>query len=219
MTAMPHQSHPEVRVLHSLRVRGFVDTHLVADASAMEVPEVEEWLVRLESQGDVRYRDGRMSGWMLTTEGRGRGETLLATELEAAGCREGVHSAYQEFLSVNHGFLELCTDWQLRAPTHDPTGEKVVNDHSDPDHDAAVIARLVEVNRVVQPISIELAALLHRFDGYGRRFGDALGRVRAGDHDWFTKPMIESYHTVWFELHENFLATLGIPRASEAQAT
>jgi hypothetical protein len=89
-----------------------------------------------------------MSGWMLTTEGRGRGETLLATELEAAGCREGVHSAYQEFLSVNHGFLELCTDWQLRAPTHDPTGEKVVNDHSDPDHDAAVIARLVEVNRV-----------------------------------------------------------------------
>ena len=121
---MPYQSHPEVRVLHSLRVRGFVDTPLVAEASAMEVPEVEEWLVRLESQGDVRFRDGRMSGWMLTTEGRGRGETLLAAELEEAGCRDGVHSAYQEFLSVNHGFLELCTDWQLRAPAHDPTGEK-----------------------------------------------------------------------------------------------
>jgi hypothetical protein len=120
---------------------------------------------------------------------------------------------------VNHGFLELCTDWQLRAPADDPAGEKVINDHSDPDHDAAVVSRLVEVNEVVQPISAELATLLQRFDGYGRRFGDALERVMAGDHDWFTKPMIESYHTVWFELHENFLATLGIPRASEAQAT
>ena len=215
---MPHQSHPEVRVLHSLRVRGFSAAHLVADATIMEIPEVEGWLVHLESTGDVRYREGRMSGWMLTTEGRSRAESLLEEELGASGCRDGVHSAYQDFLAVNHGFLELCTDWQLRTPAHDPTGEKVVNDHSDPDHDAAVIGRLVEVNEVVQPIASELATLLHRFDGYGRRFGDALERVRAGDHDWFTKPMIESYHTVWFELHENFLATLGIPRASEAQA-
>jgi hypothetical protein len=27
--------------------------------------------------------------------------------------------------------------------------------------------------------------------------------------------MIESYHTVWFELHENLLATLGIQRSKE----
>ena len=218
MKAMPHQSHPEVRVLHSLRVRGCVDTHLVADACVMEVPEAEEWLVHLESSGNARYRDGRMSGWMLTAEGRDRGEMLLATELDEAGCRDEVHSAYQEFLSVNHGFLELCTDWQLRAPADDPAGEKVINDHSDPDHDAAVVSRLVEVNEVVQPISAELATLLQRFDGYGRRFGDALERVMAGDHDWFTKPMIESYHTVWFELHENLLATLGIQRAREQAA-
>jgi len=215
---MPHESHPEVRVLHSLRVRGFVDTHLVADAAAMEITEVEGWLGRLESAGNVRYRDGRMSGWMLTTEGRGHGESLLAAELEASGCRDGVYSAYQDFLAVNHGFLELCTDWQMRPPTGDPTGEKVINDHTDAEYDAAVIERLAAVDQVVQPISVELAALLHRYDGYGRRFGSALERVMAGDHDWFTKPMIESYHTVWFELHENFLATLGIPRASEAEA-
>ena len=29
--------------------------------------------------------------------------------------------------------------------------------------------------------------------------------MRAGDSDWFTKPMIASYHTVWFELHEDLL--------------
>ena len=35
--------------------------------------------------------------------------------------------------------------------------------------------------------------------------------------EWFTKPVIDSYHTVWFELHEDLLATLGIERASEGQ--
>jgi hypothetical protein len=30
--------------------------------------------------------------------------------------------------------------------------------------------------------------------------------------------MIESYHTVWFELHEDLLATLGIQRAGETVA-
>jgi hypothetical protein len=28
--------------------------------------------------------------------------------------------------------------------------------------------------------------------------------------------MIPSYHTIWFELHEDLLATLGIERGSEA---
>ena len=45
---------------------------------------------------------------------------------------------------------------------------------------------------------------------------EALRRVRAGEHDWFTKPVIESYHTVWFELHEDLLASLGLDRSSEA---
>jgi pyruvate,orthophosphate dikinase len=40
-------------------------------------------------------------------------------------------------------------------------------------------------------------------------------RVEAGERDWFTKPLIDSYHTVWFELHEDLLSTLGKERASE----
>ena len=32
-----------------------------------------------------------------------------------------------------------------------------------------------------------------------------------------TKPMIDSYHSVWFELHEDLLATLGIERGSEPE--
>jgi hypothetical protein len=39
--------------------------------------------------------------------------------------------------------------------------------------------------------------------------------VLAGDHDWFTKPMHPSYHSSWFELHEDLLVTLGRERNQE----
>jgi hypothetical protein len=74
---------------------------------------------------------------------------------------------------------------------------------------------MAEIDSAIQPVCAALAAVLERFDGYGERFATALDRVRGGDLDWFTKPMIDSYHTVWFELHENLLATLGIQRAKE----
>ena len=207
-----------MRIIHSLRVRGLADTPLVAAAAGMPEVEVKGRLSDLQTAGDVRYRDGRMSGWMLTPGGRRRGEELLAAELDAGGVRDGIDASYRAFLAVNQRFLELCTDWQMRIPADDPGGEPVLNDHTDADHDAAVINRLAAIDEVVQEISAGLAALLDRFDGYGRRFGEALARVRAGDHKWFTRPMIESYHTVWFELHEDLLATLGIQRAGETVA-
>jgi hypothetical protein len=94
----------------------------------------------------------------------------------------------------------------------------VVNDHTDPAHDAEVIGRLADLDAKVQPICADLGVALERFASYGARLGAALEKVQAGDHDWFTKPMIASYHTVWFELHEDLLATLGIERASEGSA-
>ena len=42
-----------------------------------------------------------------------------------------------------------------------------------------------------------------------------MDHVRCGEGDWFDKPLTDSYHTVWFELHEDLLATLGLERATE----
>ena len=90
-----------------------------------------------------------------------------------------------------------------------------INDHSDPEYDKGVIARLRDVDTAVQPVCQDLADVLDRFAGYGPRLANAIDRVEAGDTDYATKPMIDSYHTVWFELHEDLLATLGIERAKE----
>ena len=59
---------------------------------------------------------------------------------------------------------------------------------------------------------------IDRFAGYGGRLREALEKVVAGEHEWFTKPVIDSYHTIWFELHEDLLCTLGIERASEGHS-
>ena len=79
-----------------------------------------------------------------------------------------------------------------------------------------MIDRLVELDKQAQPVCASLAEQLERFTSYGSRFTHALEMVLKGDTDWIAKPMIESYHTVWFELHENFFSTLGIDRASES---
>jgi pyruvate,orthophosphate dikinase len=104
--------------------------------------------------------------------------------------------------------LAICTDWQMRNP-------ETLNDHADPAYDAKVIDRLGALHEDVRPICSELGRTLDRFGPYAERLSGALERVRAGEHDWFTGVRIPSYHSVWFELHENLLATLGIDRSRE----
>ena len=145
------------------------------------------------------------------SDGRAENERLLAVELDGAGLGDVVDAAYRLFLAENQKMLATCTRWQVK----ENDGEQVINDHADAAYDADVIATLAELDDAVQPVVAELEGLFDRFGIYGERFGYALEQVRAGDVAWFTSPMIESYHTVWFELHEDLLASLGIDRASE----
>jgi hypothetical protein len=208
---MAFGSDSDTLVLHALRLQGFAETDEVARATALDADEVAKHLDSFETEGWVRHRAGKVSGWTLTGDGRGEGEARLAAELDAAGVRNDVERAYRIFLDHNADLLQVCTDWQMR----EVGGRSVLNDHADPAYDQQVIDGLQGIDAAIQPACAGLAEVLERFDGYGRRLGHALDRVRAGEHDWFTKPTIDSYHTIWFELHENFLATLGIERGSE----
>jgi len=70
-------------VVHALRVKGFVDAEAVVAATGLDAVEVDVLLAGLAGAGHARHREGRISGWMLTPEGRAHGESLLAAELEA----------------------------------------------------------------------------------------------------------------------------------------
>jgi hypothetical protein len=61
----------------------------------------------------------------------------------------------------------------------------------------------------------ELGGALDRYRPYRSQLARAVAKVEAGDGEWFTKPVLPSFHTVWFELHEDLLTTLGLDRAAE----
>jgi len=206
-----HRSDPRLHVLHALRLKGFTDAAGVAGSSGLDQPLVTAELEGLASDGLVTFRAGRRSGWALTLSGREEHRRLVAAELEAVGCRGAVHDAYESFLRLNAELLAACTAWQLR----EVDGGQVPNDHSDPAYDAAVLARLQRVDEAIGPTCAALGACMDRFSGYRRRLDRARGRVEAGQAEWFTRPDMDSYHSVWFELHEDLLATLGLERAAE----
>ena len=210
---MAAASDPALLVLLTLRLKSFVDADVLANASGLPEPQVAAVLADLQRGGLVSYRDGRVRGWSLTTGGRADGELRLAAELTASGGRDVVEAAYEAFVPLNRRFLAACTQWQLRTVD----GTSVLNEHDDPHHDAAVVAELDAVDEVVQPLCLGLAGVLVRFGWYNGRFAVARLRVHAGDHEWFAGPMVDSYHAVWFELHENLLATLNRERSAEAR--
>ena len=207
---MAHRSEPRLLALHGLRLAGFAPCEAVAERAGLDLPSVEAELSDLAEAGLARFRDGRLTGWMLTSEGRTECERTLAAEVGSCGVADGVRAAYERFLALNDDMLRICTDWQTKD------GGQQLNDHGDAAYDRAVIDRLATLHVEAMPICDDLAALLERFARYGPRLERALARVQAGETDYFTKPVIDSYHTVWFELHEDLLATLGIERTKEA---
>jgi len=194
-----------------VRLKGFADVGPVVDASGLDADTVSDVLADLGAEDLARHREGRVSGWTLTPAGRALHAELAADELKAAGCESDVDAAYRQFLGLNPRLLATASAWQLRQEH----GEAVVNDHTDPDHDARVIGDLRALHDETAPLVFRLGSLLERFGRYEPRLSTAVARVEAGDREWFTKPLIDSYHTVWFELHEDLLSTLGKERASE----
>jgi hypothetical protein len=206
---MARASDPRLLVLHGLRLKGFGEAAAVAALVGLDSGEVDAHLHRCRDAELVLYREGRLTGWALTPGGREEQERLLRAELSACGARDVVDNAYRRFLALNQELLEVCTAWQMKD-------EATLNDHTDAAYDAGVIDRLRELHGKVEPILGDLEEAFDRYCGYRPRLDAALGKLQAGDIDWFTKPLIDSYHTVWFQLHEDLLNTLGIERSQES---
>ncbi len=191
--------------LAAIRIAGLVETHELVARTGAGRSDLEALLGDLLAASLVVLRSGRLAGWQLTGEGRHRGEALLRAEVDAMGVRAELESAFDRFGPLNDEFLELCRSWQLRDG---PDGE-APNDHLDSTYDGVVIGRLAHFHDQTVPLVRELGGALPRFVSYAPLLGRALQGVQTGETAWFTSPAMASYHSVWFELHEDLLATLG----------
>ena len=197
-------------VLHAVRLLGFADTPIVARRFNLPPQAVEDALKDAEAQGwTTRSTFAGPSGWSLTEAGRAENERLLAAEL---GNPDTVREVYADFLPLNALLQQACTDWQLRPSPTDPLA---ANDHTDPAWDAGVLHELKAIDTALAPITARLTSVLPRFRGYDTRFSTALARATAGDTSWVDRSDVDSCHRVWFELHEDLLATLNLHRSNE----
>ncbi|NIH78129.1 transcriptional regulator [Amycolatopsis viridis] len=196
-----------VLVLHALRCGGSAGLTRLAAATGLGESEVESELIDLAVAGLVTHFPGEFGGWALTDDGRAADAEWISTELDTAGARAAVTAAYHRFLPLNPELLDLCTAWQLRVVDGVLTG----NDHRDPAYDARVLDRFAEFHRRATVVCDELAAALPRFGRYRVRLTNALTQAARGALE-YVADSTASFHTVWSELHEDLLATLGIPR-------
>lgn len=207
---MTRESTPDLLVLHAVRIVGFGDTATVARRFALDPAETEELLRDAEAYGWVQHAAfADLSGWSLTGRGRAQEERLLAAELAEVDGGGAVREVYRDFLPLNARLQRACTDWQLR-PTHDD--RLATNDHTDPGWDARVLAELAAIEHGLAPLAVRLGQVLARFEGYDARFAAARRRADAGETGWVDGTDVDSCHRVWFELHEDLVATLGIDR-------
>ncbi|MGH9244367.1 MAG: transcriptional regulator [Acidimicrobiales bacterium] len=208
---MGHGSEPRLLALLALRLAGFAEADRIAAAGGIDPTAAAAWLATLDEEGLARRRDGTaagvLSGWSLTPTGRAETLRLLATEAAATGCRPVVEDSYRRFLALNRPLLETTTAWQVR--------DGRVNDHSDRRYDQRILDELAAIDAKIEPVLADLTACLDRYRRYRPRLTAALARAQAGERAYVDRPLIDSYHTVWFELHEDLLATLGLERSSE----
>ncbi|MCC2334949.1 transcriptional regulator [Cellulomonas wangsupingiae] len=211
---MSHDSAPDLLALHAVRVVGFADTPALARRFALDPGETQEHLLDAQACGWVaRSAFADLAGWSLTASGRARDEHLLADELAHVEGGDEVRAAHEAFLPLNARLQRACTDWQLRPAAGDALAP---NDHADAAWDGRVLDELAEVEQGLVPLVHRLAGILTRFRGYDTRFAAALFRARAGDGGWVDRTDVDSCHRVWFELHEDLVATLGADRGAPA---
>jgi hypothetical protein len=146
---------------------------------------------------------------MVTPAGQAWLEERYPEAYEAFRANPEATDAYGRFESLNREVLALFTDWQMVPAAG---GERVPNDHSDEEYDHKVIDRLGALHERAERTIDRFAALDGRLATYSRRLDDAYDKVLAGELDFVSGARIDSYHTVWFELHEDLLRMLGRKR-------
>jgi hypothetical protein len=198
----------EFLALHGLAVKKAGSAAAVAEILGSDEASVNTALEAATGEGRAMAAKGM---FMVTPAGRSWLDERYPELYADVRGNPDATAAYERFERINRELLSLFTDWQMM-----PAGaERVPNDHSDADYDADVIDRLgAQHERAQRPLD-EFAGLEPRLGEYARRLEAAYDKVLAGDSDFVSGARVDSYHTVWFELHEDLLRMLGREREEQ----
>jgi hypothetical protein len=191
--------------LHGLAIKKHARPADVASVVGLTAARVAELLQQATASGRSVEAQG---AYLLSPAGRMILDGQYAKRYAAVRADRTFMQANERFERINSELKKLITDWQLL----DVGGQKVRNDHSNADYDARILDRLGDLHERFAPIMSSLALSVPRLKIYLAKLEHALEQAEAGANQWVSDARIESYHTVWFEMHEDLLRILGRER-------
>jgi hypothetical protein len=192
-------------VLHGLAIKRHATAADVAELIGLARPRVSTLL----AGAAATQRAVEVSGaFALTPLARVALEGRYGLHFDAVRGDPEFVAAYESFEKLNRTLKDVITTWQ----TLEVGGARIANDHSDPAHDAQVLARLGRVQDQIEPIMARLSRKIPRLHVYADKLLTALEAAEDGDPGWVSDVRRASYHTVWFELHEDLLRIMGKTR-------
>ena len=198
--------------LQILGVKGFATLDGIAEALGSMPDAAKEVLDELVDQGLAAAPGGM---YRLSDAGRDRHGELLDRERSAIGSA-GAGTLLDGFLVLDRRMKETVTAWQLRDAT--PGTPPVVNDHSDRDYDRGVLDRLAGLAADADAWLAEAVGAVTSLTTYRRRLERAARNAASGDQRYVASPRVDSFHSVWFELHEDLILLAGRTRADAEAA-
>lgn len=197
-------------VVRTLAIKGYVMPDMLATALGVSTDRAGELLETAVADGLAKESGGMFS---LTDDGKARGAEMLAADREEWG-PANAESALDGFLALDGRMKTIVTAWQMR----EVDGEQQINDHSDATYDEGVLSDLAslanDASRWIEPCIEGLP----RLDSYRTRLEAAATAAIGGDPLYVASPRVDSYHGVWFELHEDLIRLAGKTREEEVAA-
>ncbi|MFO7550743.1 MAG: hypothetical protein R6W80_05005 [Haliea sp.] len=192
-------------VMHGIAVKKYATVEDICSVTGLESDTVKELVTQAVAKGRASEANGK---YLLTPTGQ---ITLKSAYSKAYGSLrrdEEFVAAYEDFERINNDLKQAITEWQ----TIEIGGQTVTNDHSDADYDSAVIDRIGDIHERVDIVLDRLGRQESRLHRYREKLLSALEKAEDGDIRWVSDATIESYHTVWFEMHEDLLRIMGRER-------
>jgi len=190
-----HRDIDEFDVIRALQLKGFGSVEATAHALETDEAAVQAVIDGLGERVNVTPR-----GVLVTPVGR---EWLTArmTEEQASVDTAALIELYDQFMPLNDGFKEFVSGWQLSEQA--------------PADLAKVTAETQGLHQDFTAILAASVELVPRLTPYLHRFEFAIEALVGGDVSMLASPLKDSYHTVWFEYHEEMIHLIGRTRLEE----
>ena len=194
----------EFIVLDYLDAFKLADESFIEEDTGIEKSRLSEILAKLSEKGLIKRVDGQ---WQIEKAGEEEAKRYREKMLEESGRKDEVLEYCRKFEELNARFKELVTRWQMK----EEDGTMVPNDHSDPEYDMAILEQLNVIHSETKKLLEKLSEILPIYKRYIPRFEKALKLLMDGNIEYMDLDR-QSYHNIWFELHESLLKLSGMKR-------